>query len=158
MSSSPAIRPWLRSSSTRRDCSSFVIRHSPFGVFIPMKRRRIIVIGFMGSCPIAGVIWQHLHYIIGLQRLGHEVYYVEDSARLPYNPDTFEVNNDFAYAARLLTRLASEFHFKSRWSFCARYLPRFPTAGLPLRTFRSLYKSADAILNISGTQEFNDDL
>ena len=114
--------------------------------------------GFMGSCPIAGVIWQHLHYIVGLQRLGHEVYYVEDSARLPYNPDTFEVNNDFNYAARLLTSLAGEFHFKSRWSFCARYLPKFPTAGLPLRAIRSLYKSADAILNICGTQEFNDDL
>src|SRR5207249_4936443 len=93
-----------------------------------------------------------------LQRLGHDVYYIEDSARLPYNPDTFEVNNEFAYAVKLLTCLADEFDFKSRWSFCARYLPRFPTAGLPLRTIRSLYKSADAILNICGAQEFNDDL
>ena len=39
--------------------------------------------GFMASCPFAGVIWQHVHYIVGLQRLGHEVYYIEDSARLP---------------------------------------------------------------------------
>jgi hypothetical protein len=114
--------------------------------------------GFMGSCPIAGVIWQHLHYIVGLQRLGHEVYYVEDSARLPYNPDTFEVNNDFTYAAKLLRSLADEFNFKSHWSFCARYLPKFPAAGLPLKTVRSLYKSADAILNVCGTQELNDDL
>lgn len=114
--------------------------------------------GFMGSCPIAGVIWQHLHYIVGLQRLGHEVYYIEDSARLPYDPVTFEVNNDFTYAAKLLAKLADEFNFKSRWSFCARYLPKFPTAGLPLRRIRQLYKSADAILNVCGTQEFNDDL
>ncbi|MEY2491642.1 MAG: hypothetical protein QOH24_593 [Verrucomicrobiota bacterium] len=114
--------------------------------------------GFMGSCPIAGVVWQHVHYIVGLQRLGHEVYYIEDSARLPYNPDTFEVNNDFTYAAKLLTHLAEEFDFKSRWSFCARYLPRSPTAGLSLRKIRGLYKSADAILNICGAQEFNDDL
>ena len=49
-----------------------------------MKKKRIIVMGFMGGCPIAGVIWQHIHYIVGLQRLGHEVYYVEDSARYPY--------------------------------------------------------------------------
>src|SRR5438067_1340783 len=114
--------------------------------------------GFMGSCPIAGVIWQHLHYIVGLQRLGHEVYYIEDSARLPYNPDTFEVNNDFAYAGKLLTDLANQFGFNSHWSFCARYLSKFPTAGLPLKTVRSLYKSADAILNICGAQELNDDL
>jgi hypothetical protein len=114
--------------------------------------------GFMGSCPIAGVIWQHLHYIIGLQRLGHEVYYIEDSARIPYNPVTFDTNNDFTYAANLLTRLAEEFAFKSRWSFCARYLSDYPTAGLPLRRIRQLYKSADAIFNVCGTQEFNDDL
>ena len=51
-----------------------------------MSKKRIVVMGFMGGCPIAGVIWQHIHYIVGLQRLGHEVYYVEDSARYPYNP------------------------------------------------------------------------
>ena len=114
--------------------------------------------GFMGSCPIAGVIWQHVHYIVGLQRLGHDVYYIEDSARLPYNPETFEVNNEFDYAARLLERLAREFEFKNRWAFCARYLRGQPTAGLSLKRIRQLYREADAILNICGAQEFNDDL
>ena len=114
--------------------------------------------GFMGSMPIAGVIWQHLHYIVGLQRLGHDVYYIEDSARLPYNPETFEVNNEFDYAAKVLGRLANEFDFKNRWAFCARYLKKNPTTGLPLKKIRQLYREADAILNICGTQEFNDDL
>src|SRR3954468_8354172 len=111
-----------------------------------MNRKRIVVMGFMGSMPIAGVIWQHIHYIVGLQKLGHDVYYLEDSARLPYNPDTFEVTNDFDYAAKLLARLAAEFDFKRRWSFCARYLPEQPTAGLPLNKIRQLYRDADAIL------------
>src|SRR6478609_7840631 len=123
-----------------------------------MKKKRLIVMGFMGSCPIAGVIWQHLHYLIGLQRLGHDVYYIEDSARLPYNPETFEVNNEFDYAARMLQHLATEFGFRRRWSFCARYLPGNPTAGLPLTRIRQLYREADAILNVCGTQEFNPDL
>ena len=123
-----------------------------------MKRKRLIVMGFMGSCPIAGVIWQHIHYIVGLQRLGHDVFYIEDSARLPYNPETLEVNNEFDYAARLLERLAQEFDFRDRWGFCARYLPRQPTAGLSLKRVRQLYTEADAILNICGTQEFNKDL
>jgi hypothetical protein len=128
------------------------------GVFYLMKRKRVVVMGFMGSCPIAGVIWQHLHYIAGLQRLGHDVYYIEDSARLPYNPETFEVNNEFDYAARLLERLALEFEFKNRWTFCARYLRGQPTAGLSLKKIRRLYREADAILNVCGAQEFNDDL
>ena len=64
-----------------------------------MKRKKIIVMGFTAGCPIAGVIWQHVHYIVGLQRLGHEVYYIEDSARYPYNPRTWETLPDFRYAA-----------------------------------------------------------
>ena len=123
-----------------------------------MKRKRIVVMGFMGSMPIAGVIWQHIHYIVGLQQLGHDVYYIEDSARLPYNPETCQVNNDFGYTARILGRLAGEFNFKNRWAFCARYLKGNPTAGLVLRKIRQLYRDADAILNICGAQEFNDDL
>jgi len=123
-----------------------------------MKRKRIVVMGFMGGMPIAGVIWQHIHYLVGLQRLGHEVYYIEDSARLPYNPETFEVNDEVDYPGKILDRLAGEFDFKSRWAFCARYLKQNPTAGLPLKRIRQLYSEADAILNICGTQEFNDDL
>jgi len=123
-----------------------------------MKRKRIVVMGFMGGMPIAGVIWQHIHYIVGLQQLGHEVYYVEDSARIPYNPETFEVNVEFDYAAKILDQLAREFDFKNRWAYCARYVKENPTAGLSLKKIRELYCDADAILNICGTQEFNDDL
>lgn len=123
-----------------------------------MKRKRIVVMGFMGSMPIAGVIWQHIHYIVGLQRLGHDVYFIEDSARLPYNPDTFEITDEFDYAAGALARMAKDFGFENRWSYCARYLPKNPTAGLPLKKIRELYREADAILNICGAQEFNDDL
>ena len=123
-----------------------------------MKRKRIVVMGFMGSMPIAGVIWQHIHYVVGLQRLGHDVFYVEDSARLPYNPETFEVNEEFHYAAKILARLAREFGFKNRWAYCARYLPGTPTAGFSLKKIRQLYRDSDAILNVCGTQEFNDDL
>jgi hypothetical protein len=123
-----------------------------------MKRKKIVVMGFMGSMPIAGVIWQHIHYLVGLRRLGCDVYYIEDSARLPYNPQTFEVSNEFDYAARVLNALSQEFGFRNHWGFCARYLPRNPTVGLSLKSIRELYRDADAILNICGTQEFNDDL
>src|SRR5437868_2930625 len=123
-----------------------------------MKPKRIVVMGFMGSMPIAGVIWQHIHYVVGLRRLGHQVHYIEDSARLPYNPETFEVTNEFDYTASVLERLSREFNFREKWGFCARYLKNFPTAGLSLAKIRQLYRDADAILNVCGTQEFNDDL
>jgi len=123
-----------------------------------MKRKRIVVMGFAAGCPIAGVVWQHIHYIVGMVRLGHEVYYIEDSARLPYNPVTYEVTNDYSYAAGILERLSREYGFVGRWSYCARYLPELPCAGLPLTRVRELYREADAILNVCGSQEFNEDL
>jgi hypothetical protein len=123
-----------------------------------MQRKRIVVMGFAGGCPIAGVIWQHVHYIVGLQRLGHEVYYIEDSARWPYDPVAYEVNSDYSYAAKVLDQLAREHGFEGRWSFCARYLPGSPCAGMPLSHVVELYKEADAILNVCGAQEMNEDL
>src|SRR2546423_15549546 len=112
-----------------------------------MKRKRIVVMGFMGSMPIAGVIWQHIHYIVGLQRLGHDGYYIEDSARPPYNPETFEVTDEFDYAAKVLTLLARDFDFKNRLAFCARYLPGSPTAGLSVKKIRDLYSAGETYLD-----------
>ena len=123
-----------------------------------MTRKRIVVMGFMAGIPIAGVVWQHLHYIVGLQRLGHEVWYLEDSARLPYNPATGEVSNDYSYALETLARLAAQFGFEGRWAFCPRYLPGDPCHGLTRPKMRELYRTADAILNICGSQELNDDV
>ncbi len=123
-----------------------------------MKRKKIVVMGFMAGCPIAGVVWQHIHYIVGLQRLGHDVYYIEDSARYAYNPVTYELNEDYRYAAETLEKLSRQFGFEGRWSYCARYLSEPQTAGLPLSRIRELYREADAILNVCGSQEFNEDL
>ena len=123
-----------------------------------MKRKRIAVLGFMANCPIAGVIWQHIHYIVGLRRLGHDVYYIEDTSRFPYDPVQQTPTEDYSYAAGILKRLAEEFDFQDRWAFCPRYKSRDETAGLPRRFLDDLYRDADALLNICGSHELNDDL
>lgn len=114
--------------------------------------------GFMGQMPIAGVIWQHIHYIVGLQRLGHEVYYIEDTLNPCYNPVTFDWGTDFGYAATLLDRLARTYGFEGHWGFCARHLTDQNTAGMTKARMIQLYREADAIVNICGSQEFNDDI
>jgi hypothetical protein len=114
--------------------------------------------GFTAGCPIAGVIWQHVHYIVGLQRLGHEVYYIEDSARIPYNPVTFDSSEDYSYAVEILHKLADQFGFQGRWAYCARFLPGHDCVGMTKAQIVQLYKEADAILNVCGSQEFNEDL
>ena len=112
----------------------------------------------MGGCPVAGVIWQHLHYIVGLQRLGHEVWYVEDGSRYPYDPEAFTITEDFSYAAKMLERLSRQYGFENRWCFCARYGDEPRTAGASLSALRDLYRSCDAALNVCGSHELNDEL
>lgn len=123
-----------------------------------MKRKKIVVLGFMGGCPIAGVVWQHIHYIVGLQRLGHEVWYVEDGLRYPYDPEAYTITEDFSYAAKTLQKLAAQYGFQDRWCFCARYGDEPKTAGLDLGKLRELYRDCDAALNVCGSHDLNDDL
>lgn len=123
-----------------------------------MKKKKIIVLGFMGGCPIAGVIWQHIHYIVGLQRLGHDVYYVEDTSRFPYNPSNFDISDDYSYAAQTLTTLAKEHGFEGRWAYCARYRETFEMAGMQHEDLLQLYRDSDAALNICGSHNLNEDL
>ena len=111
----------------------------------------------MAACPIAGVIWQHVHYIVGLQRLGHEVYYVEDSARYPYNPISFETRDDCGYAVDTLRDLAKAYGFEDRWAYCARFLKPPRSFGLELPRVRELYREADVILNVCGSNELHED-
>ena len=123
-----------------------------------MSSKKIVVLGYMGACPIAGVIWQYLHYIIGLQRLGHDVYYVEDTSRYPYNPQRRTVDADYRYAAKTLASLSERFDFRGRWAFRARYLPERPVIGLSGGQLRELYRNADAILNVCASHEPHEDL
>jgi hypothetical protein len=123
-----------------------------------MARRRIIVMGYIGQFPISGVIWQHLHYIVGLQRLGYEVYYIEDTTIYPYNPVNFDTSRDCRYAVDMLARLADQFGFRNHWAYSARFLDPPQTFGLDSGKIRRLYREADAILNVCGAQELNEDL
>ena len=111
----------------------------------------------MANCPIAGVIWQHLHYIAGLKRLGHEIYYVEDSAFPPYDPVSYDTGG-CTYAVKTLRTLAKTFDFQHHWAYCARYLDPPQSFGLELSRLRELYREADAILNVCGSHELHDDL
>jgi len=107
-----------------------------------MKTKRIPRDGFMGSMPIAGVIWQHMHYIVGLQRLG-TTFTTRGFGGLPYNPETFEVNDEFDYAARLFRSIGAGIEFGNRWAFLrAVILTATRRLVSPLKKNRQLYREA----------------
>lgn len=126
---------------------------------MPNSRHRIVVCSFMGNCPIAGVLWQTIHYIVGLQRLGHDVYYIEDTSRVPYDPVAYTMTEETGYVEQILGQLAREFDFEGKWAFSPRYRSREETVGpLNRAQVNELYRSADAVFNICGSHELNDDL
>ena len=51
-----------------------------------MTSLRIVVSGLITQHPrLGGISWHYLQYLQGLARLGHDVYYLEDSGEVPYH-------------------------------------------------------------------------
>lgn len=84
-----------------------------------MSRLRIIVTGLAATYPLGGVFWDYLQYALGFVSLGHEVLYLEDTARWCYDPEqsTFVESGErnAAYLARELPKLIPE--LRDRWFF-----------------------------------------
>jgi hypothetical protein len=119
---------------------------------------RIIVTGLIGQHPIlGGITWHYLQYVIGLARLGHDVYYFEDSGEYPYNLHGGASGDDWEVMEPTgnLDNLAS---IMSRYGFADRWAYRFPLKsewfGLSDRRRRRIVQSADLLINVSGSLEY----
>ena len=49
-------------------------------------RPTAIVAGMIATYPVGGVVWDYGQYALGLEQLGYDVYYVEDTAGPTYDP------------------------------------------------------------------------
>jgi hypothetical protein len=105
---------------------------------------------------LGGITWHYLQYVLGLARLGHDVYYLEDSGEYPYNLDggsfgTQWVARDSAENVAHLLKVMARFGLENRWAF--RDAPRSQWFGLSADRRRELIRTADALINVSGTLE-----
>src|SRR3982074_3102019 len=79
----------------------------------------IILLGMMTTMPVGGVIWQTIHYLVGLKRLGFDVYYVEDHG-MPPSMFTDAIDADGTEkAAAFIARTLERYDLGSRWSYHA---------------------------------------
>jgi hypothetical protein len=118
---------------------------------------RIIATGLIAQHPLlGGITWHYLQYMLGLARLGHDVYYFEDSGQFPYNLDggasgTDWVANDCTYNVSYLAKIMARFGFEDRWAY------RFPLKsewfGLSDQQRQTVIESADLLINVSGALE-----
>jgi hypothetical protein len=117
------------------------------------SKLRILVTGLIGQHPLGGVTWDYVQYPLGLARLGHDVYYLEDSGEWPYDPAgtkgaEFAVT-DCSRNVGYLRRTMRQFGLGERWLY------RCPIDGawhgLSARRREEVLASADLLINVSGT-------
>jgi GT2 family glycosyltransferase len=113
---------------------------------------KITVLGIMSTMPVAGVVWQTLHYLVGLRRLGCDVHYVETHGRLPAMLMSSEHDDGPARAASFIERMLRPFDMGDRWAYVHLDCDR-RDLGMSRRRLQDLYASSDIILNLHGGTE-----
>jgi hypothetical protein len=113
-----------------------------------MDRTTLVVLGMMGRSPFAGVAWQVLHYLEGFRRLGHEVYYIEDTGTWPYDAEQDTVTDDCSFTLRYIARLMTWWGAPDRWAY--RSGVDGQTFGLSDAQVLEVLASAGALINLTG--------
>jgi hypothetical protein len=110
---------------------------------------RIVVTGMVGIFPVGGVAWDYLQYVIGLARLGHDVFYHEDTWSWPYHPLERTRTSDARYSASFIGRFFERFapDLKDRWHYLHLHEQ---SHGMSRSAFRDVARTADLFLNVSG--------
>jgi hypothetical protein len=120
-------------------------------VLLVNSQLRIIVTGLIAQYPLGGVTWDYIQYVLGLKRLGHDVYYIEDTGLWPYNPVNGGLAKDCKFNVKYLTGIMSRYSLADNWAY------RFPWQsqwfGMKESKRLEVIKSADLLINISGSLE-----
>jgi hypothetical protein len=118
------------------------------------KRGKIIVLHFAGQMPLAGIAWQAAQYLVALEKLGYEAWYIEDSGANPYDPRVESVMMDCDYNVAYLSRAMERFGFGKRWAyFCGVDGTHH---GHSRETVSKLFGEADALINLCGSHRLEE--
>ncbi len=118
---------------------------------MPPRREPLLVLHIVGQYPMAGVAWQAVHYLLGFQALGWDVYYVEDSGAPPFDPTAGGVTGECDYAVRYVADVMGRVGLGDRWVYLD--MMHNQVHGLGRTRLDELYRSAAAIVNLCGATE-----
>ena len=119
---------------------------------INAKRGKVVVLGMMTKMPVAGVVWQTMHYLLGLERLGYEAHYLETHARTPSMLMRREDDDSSLIAANFIARTMRRFDLGDRWAFRALH-DDGRCYGMSERKLERLIGSARLVVNLHGGTE-----
>ena len=103
----------------------------------------------MTKMPVAGVVWQTAHYLVGLERLGYDVYYVEAHARTPSMFMEREGDDASGRAASFIDGVMRRFGFAGRWAYHALHEDG-RCYGMSEGRLKDLYREAALLINLHG--------
>ena len=114
------------------------------------QRPKVVLLGMMSKMPVAGVVWQYLHYLLGFERLGYEAYYVEAHGRTPSMlMESGETADASGRAAAFIATIMRRYGLSDRWAY--RALHRDGRCfGMTERRLDGLLGSAELIVNLHG--------
>jgi hypothetical protein len=112
------------------------------------KRGRIVLLHFAGQMPLAGIAWQAVNYLAGLEKLGYDVWYVEDHGINPYDPRISSVVNECDYNVAYLRKAMEQHGFAGRWAYWDAINDVYH--GLSREAVHRLYAEADGLINLCG--------
>ena len=115
------------------------------------NRRKIVLLGIMSRKPVAGVVWQTLHYLLGFRRLGYDVYYVEAHG-LATGLLMRQGEEGSATAAAFIDGVMRRFDLGDRWAYHAVHTGG-RCYGLSEGELERLYDSAALIINLHGATQ-----
>ena len=121
-----------------------------------MNCKTIIVVGTLASDPYAGMAWMNMQIVVGLKRLGHEVFYFEITDTWPYNPLLQTRVDNADYALSYLKKIADRFGISDHWAFRCSFSDNKEWFGLNKARAEDLLLNADVVFNISGSTRFKD--
>ncbi len=112
-----------------------------------LQRKKIVLLGLMTRMPVAGVVWQTAHYLVGFERLGYDVYYVEAHG---CTPSAFTGTEDGSErAAAFIDGVMCRFGLGDRWAYHALQAGG-RVFGLGEGELKELYRSAALLINLHG--------
>lgn len=108
---------------------------------------RIIVAGIIGRYPWGGVTWCSLMYLLGLRKLGHDVYYLEDTCECNYDPVEKTIAREPEYARAYIKSSLEPFGFADRWCYIDYRANHY---NFTEEQFAEISRTADMMLVLSG--------
>ncbi len=111
---------------------------------------RIVLLGYIVRGPIGGMTWSELQYLLGLARLGHDVYFVEDSDEYPscYDPSRHATDNDPSYGLQYAAEILNSVGMGDRWAFHDAHAACWH--GPRAANIKQICKTADVLINLGG--------